>query len=273
MEHHHPIVTKNNGETEQFSEEKLRNSLRRAGADESIMDSVVERIEKKLYNGMTTKEIYRIAKKELEKTHSSSAAKYNLREALALFGPRGFAFEKFIGKLLEKENYKIKMNQIMQGKCVDHEIDVSAYKDDKKILVECKFHEKPWSMSHIQTVLYVNSRFRDLSNEYNDVLIVTNTKFSEQAVKYATCSGMNLLGWSYPRGGSLQRKIEENKIWPVTMIPSLNRKELDFCIHNGLILLEEVTKLDFKTLKHKLKTSSSRARRLLENAKKLMEEL
>ncbi len=53
-------------------------------------------------------------------------------------------------------------------------------------------------------------------------LLVTNTKFSSKAIKYANCVGINLLGWRYPKEGGLEYYIEKEKFYPLTILPSVN---------------------------------------------------
>jgi len=39
-------------------------------------------------------------------------------------GPTGYPFEKYIAKVLNTYNFTTKTNQVLNGKCVFHEVDV-----------------------------------------------------------------------------------------------------------------------------------------------------
>ena len=55
------LITKTSGAVVPFSEEKLRASLQRSGASKDIVDSILHDIKPKLFQGITTKKIYRMA--------------------------------------------------------------------------------------------------------------------------------------------------------------------------------------------------------------------
>ena len=58
----HPVlITKADGEREQFDPGKLEQSLERAGASPSVRAHVVDKIVKELRDGMFTEDIYRHA--------------------------------------------------------------------------------------------------------------------------------------------------------------------------------------------------------------------
>ena len=92
-------VTKFSGEIVLFDKEKLRDSLRKSGADERAVSEVIKMIEQELYEGIPTKKIYRLAFQLLKKFSNVHAARYNLRTAVQALGPAGFYFEKFVAKL------------------------------------------------------------------------------------------------------------------------------------------------------------------------------
>jgi len=95
-------ITKTDGKTELFKVEKLRRSMRRAGADPEETNRIVVEIEKLLYDGVKTQEIYRHAFTLLRNNLPPTAARYSLRRALFNLGPTGFPFEKFLARLFPK---------------------------------------------------------------------------------------------------------------------------------------------------------------------------
>ena len=50
-------ITKENGEKEKFDFEIVKESLRNAGADESLVDDVIKRIENRIHDELTTAEL------------------------------------------------------------------------------------------------------------------------------------------------------------------------------------------------------------------------
>lgn len=126
----HVLVTKADGGSEFFKVEKLRRSLRRAGANQSEVSEIVASIEKILHDGILTQEIYRQAFALLRDSKPPAATRYSLRRALFGLGPTGFPFEQFLGKLFEKDGYTTNTGIMLAGNCADHEIDVAAYKAD-----------------------------------------------------------------------------------------------------------------------------------------------
>ena len=250
-------VRKASGELEAFSEEKLYNSLKNAGAGETLINWVIENIKPQLKQGITTRKIYREAFKLLRKKTGTLAARYSLKQAIMELGPTGFPFEKFIGELLKPMGYNTLTGQIIQGKCVTHEVDVVGWNDQMQILVECKYHNTPGTICSVQVPLYIQSRFLDVKAAWEQMpenkgknyrgWIVTNTRFSGDASDYGKCAGLHLVGWDYPRAGSLKELVETTLMFPVTVIPGLNKKQKHILIHQDVILCTQLAK-DFSVL-------------------------
>ena len=68
-------VTKSSGEQAQFSKEKLRRSLIKSSAANKDIEYIISEIEKILYQGISTKAIYKKAFKLLRKASRPTAAK------------------------------------------------------------------------------------------------------------------------------------------------------------------------------------------------------
>ncbi|MCA9357357.1 ATPase, partial [Candidatus Kaiserbacteria bacterium] len=99
-------ITKADGSTEIFKVEKLRRSLRRAGADPEEVSRIITQVDKDLYDGIQTQEIYRNAFSLLRNSRPTAAARYSLRRALFNLGPSGFPFEKFLARLFNTDGYE-----------------------------------------------------------------------------------------------------------------------------------------------------------------------
>ncbi len=233
------FVAKSDGTTEAFDPAKLRASLKRAGAVPDEIHKVVQTVEKDLYSGITTTEIYRRAFAYLRGHKHTAAARYSLKRAVLDFGPSGFPFEVYMAELFRLEGYSASVGQIIQGGCVEHEVDVvlsakkstplSKKKDATSTYVEAKFHNTLGLKTDLKTVLYVKARIDDIraANPEKQIrgMVVTNTKFTERAVQYASCVGLELLGWEYPLKGNLHDRIEAAQLYPVTALTTLSKGE------------------------------------------------
>jgi len=243
-------VTKFSGEIVLFDKEKLQNSLRKSGADESAVFQVMHEIDEQLYEGIPTKKIYKLAFQLLKKFSNAHAARYNLRSAVQALGPAGFFFEKFVAKLFELEGYQTQTNLIFDGKCISHEVDVLLKKENIISMIECKFHGNQDTKSDVKVPLYILSRFNDLKEKDFSVFesnyqikhcwIVTNNRFTDDAVKFSICSNLNLLSWDYPKGNSLRNKIDSAQIYPVTCLTTLTQMEKDKLLIQEIITVKDL---------------------------------
>jgi len=244
------IVTKASGEEVVFSMDKLRQSLRNSGATEEQVEKVIKAIEPQLFNGISTKKIYTWAFSILKKSTGSVAAKYQLKKAITEFGPSGFPFEKFIGKLFERKGYHVKVGIIVHGTCVSHELDVVASSEKEHMMMECKFHSTQGKMSDVKVPLYIHSRFNDVKSQWllNKQLkdkqlkawVVTNTRFSPDALRYGICAGLNLLSWDYPLNESIKVMIDRYKHYPITCLTLLTKPEKEHLLENNVVLCSEL---------------------------------
>ncbi|MET0759949.1 MAG: ATP cone domain-containing protein, partial [Flavobacterium sp.] len=162
-------IIKHSGDIVEFNPEKLKNSLLKSGASNLVVESILQAIKKEVYEGISTKQIYKMAFGLLKKTANSNAARYNLKAAIQLLGPAGFFFEKYIARLFASEKYKTITNLTLFGKCVSHEIDVLAQKNDIFSMIECKFHVGRDAASDVKTPMYVLSRFNDLKERKQSI--------------------------------------------------------------------------------------------------------
>lgn len=224
------LVQKADGGTEEFAPAKLISSLEHAGASSSDAEQILENITRELTrrpgakgNVVSTSELYRHAFSYLRDIRHSAAAKYSLKRAVLEFGPSGFPFESYIAELFRTEGYTAKVDQIIQGKCVEHEVDVVLEKNGAKTYVEAKFHNTLGFKTDLKVVLYVKARTEDIDR--GEGLVVTNTSFTSKAVEYATCAGLGLLGWDYPQKGNLHDRIDKAGLYPVTALTTLTRRE------------------------------------------------
>ena len=246
------LIVKASGQKEPFSEEKLWKSLEKSGVQRALIKEVVDHIRGELKDGMKTTDIYRHAFSFLRKRHSLSAARYNLKRAIMELGPSGHPFEKLVGEILKTQGFSVEVGKTQKGFCVFHEIDVVAQKDNRRVMVECKFHNQPGIKSDIKVALYVQARFEDIERQweksleqnqkFNEVWLVTNTKLTSDAIKYANCVKMKVIGWDYPLGESFQDLIEKSGLHPLTCLTTLSRFQKRQLLERGFILCRDVGK-------------------------------
>jgi ribosomal protein S8 len=232
---------------------------------------VLENVIPHLYDGITTKKIYKIAFKELRNIDNPTASRYQLKWAIMRLGEgfQGFSFEKYVGKVFEKLGYETKLNVIAKGKYIDHEIDLEVEKDGKKYLVECKHRSKPGIWIHVQVPLYVYARYLDLKHKYDGAIVVTNARFSKQAVAYAKGVGLRLIGWDLPKNDSLKDLAEKSLVYPLTVLKSVDDKSLRKLLDVELIVVSDI--IDNPKFMEDI-LGKKKALQVIEEAKKLKDE-
>ena len=264
-------ILKSSGEKVRFSVGKLRNSLRRSGADDKAVEHIVNIVRDELYQGISTKEIYNRAFSLLKKKKSVFASKYKLKKAIYELGPTGFPFERFVGEIMTYSGYEVHIGVQMLGKCVSHEVDVIAKKNGQHILAECKFHGDQANKCDVKVPLYINSRYRDIldsqasngkKNMPNEGWVVTNTRFTKDAIAYSNCAGLKLLSWDHPEKNGLKDRIDRLGLYPITVSTLLTNREKQFLLSRDVVLCRNLIN-DHFYLDH-LGISSARKDRILE---------
>ncbi len=243
-------ITKADGKKELFEEQKLIDSLRNAGGSEEIIDDILGHIGKEIYDGMPTSEIYSRAFKLLRSHSMPMAIKYSLRRALSDLGPDGFPFEKYVAKIFQAWGYETLTDQTVLGVCVAHEVDVVAWNKDRLMMVEAKFHNELDLKSDLKVILYIKARFDDLRGnmfKYGGIVrkldegwLITNTKFTDQAIRYGECNGVKMLGWNYPAKGNLQDIIEELRLHPFTCLTNISNVNKKALLKKGVVLCTDI---------------------------------
>ena len=255
MKTHTINVLKASKEKATFNSKKIVNSLIRAGADQETIERILQKIEEQLYEGISTKEIHNKAFQLLKKKNRLIASKYKLKKAIYELGPTGFPFERFIAAILKNSGYNVKIGEIIQGHCVTHEIDVIAEKDGETTLIECKFHGTEGRICDIKVPLYIHSRYQDIVKHNNSKVkdkknltpgwVVTNTRFTEDAMAYGKCVDLYLVSWDYPTGESLKDRIDQAGLYPITVSTLLTAKEKQFLLSRNIVLCRELINDNF----------------------------
>ena len=270
-------IKKASGIIEDFNPDKLLGSLMRSGADRDQAEEVIWKIIPDIQPYTSTKKIFRLAHKYLRQYNRSSVLRYSLKKSLLRLGPSGYPFEKYVGELFKHYGHDVNVGVILEGRCVTHEVDVFAFNKNEIHLVECKYRNRVENAPDVKIAMYFHSRFRDLraamKTQYPGKSfsgwLVTNTRFTDDAIKYAECSGIRLKSWRYPVKDSLEQMIEEKKLYPVTVISGLNSGQIRRLFEQKIILMKDLAKMDSGDIKDLLSISDRRALALKEEADKL----
>lgn len=244
----HILITKADGEQEPFDPAKLEHSLKLAGASTTMRARVLAHVMHELKPGMMTEEIYTHAFDVLRREEAVPvAARYSIKRAVFALGPSGFPFEQFLAEILRAHGWRAQTGVALTGRCAPHEVDVYAQKNGKRIGIEAKFHNDAAGKTDIKDALYVHARYEDLratplaSSHVDEGWLVTNTQFTRNAIRYAQCSGLTLIGWDYPRTRGLLALIEEARVHPLTCLTTLTDSEKRRLMDRKIVLCKHIS--------------------------------
>lgn len=259
-------VIKADGTRAPFDYGKVRRTCIRAGASRKLAHIIVNKISRQIHQDIRTDAIYKMVLRALDSEENGHIVKhkYRLKESIMRMGPAGSLFEEYIAKILENSGYQVNsLRSELVGKCVRHEIDIAAYSkaDNKKFMIECKYHNLPGIFTGIKESLYTHARFLDLGSHFDAEMLVTNTKVSTDVITYASCIGQEILCWRYPPEKSLEKLIEEHGLYPLTILPLSKKEVLSLC-ENGVTIAKDLLSKDPNQLSNKTGIQSGRIRKL-----------
>jgi len=240
-------VQKADGSLQQFEAAKVVKTCLRFGASRRTAEKIAFEIEKQIHDGMRTRDILQMIYSKLRLYKPEISHLTDLRKALSLISPRDF--EVYIQQLLREHGYSVTPNQIIQGKCIAHEVDAIASKGNQVYLVEIKHHVNYHSPTGLDESRIARAVFEDITDGYqkgtnslqiNRTMIVTNTKFSDHSLQYSKCRGIDQIGWSYPINNGLQDLIEEKQFHPLTCLKELDEDLYSALISNDIIAMKQV---------------------------------
>jgi hypothetical protein len=268
-------VIKNDGRTVPFSFGKVRATCIRAGASNKLATHVAKRISDKIHDGITTRQIYDMVLETLAIEDKSQAIghRYRLKESIMLMGPAGFPFENYVSAILTEHGFRIKSRRTkIKGICVTHEIDIIASTENTnaRYMIECKFHNLPGIYTGIKEVLYTHARFLDLKEQFDEEMLVCNTKISDVAITYGKCVGQEIISWRYPINNGLEKMIESKGLYPITIL-GLNKKELQNLSQNNMMLVKDLINVDSYPLSQQIKMPLRRIESLQNLAKQIIQ--
>ncbi|MBU4347969.1 hypothetical protein KJ671_00490 [Patescibacteria group bacterium] len=275
-------IINSRNDKEIFSFHKVLRSAKRSGASLTVSQHIAKQIEKEVYPGIKTSEIFKRIKELLSKKTPQVALKFSLREAMNKLGPTGFPFEEFIKGILINNGFEVKINQYISGvSSISYEIDFLATKGKLIYIGECKYRNMAGERVDIKVALYNYARFLDIkNNSYFKKLqankfriksmLVTNTKFTTYAIKYSEYQKTELLGWKYPLNKGLEYFIEKDGLYPITILPSLKGGLKNIFIQEGIMLAKDLLDLDIDLFSKNLNIPKKYILPLIDEAKILL---
>ena len=262
-------IIKASGKKEKFNQEKIFRTLIKAGAPRKLASEIVSQVESKVKDGTTTKQILDSALKLLRERNPEIEARYDLKRAVMSLGPTGFPFEKYFAEILKKYGYETKVGEILKGTLTSHEIDIIATKDSKKYMIEVKYHNVQGIYTKLKVALYVYARFLDLKKQFYQAWIATNTRMSKQSIIYAKGMSIKITSWEHPKGESLVELIEKKKLYPITILKSVDNKTKHQLSNSHLVLASNLLKTDINELKRKTGIPINVLRQIVGEARKI----
>jgi len=273
-------VTKFDGRRQAYSREKVLTTSMRMGVSRKDAEKIADEVEARLYDGMPTQEILRIVRKCLHDCEPRLDLRIDLRKSISLLRPKP-DFEHFVRLLLQEYGYTVTPNQIVRGRCVEHELDGISRKGNDVVYLEVKHHTSPHTYTGLGVVKEVRATFEDLVEGFHDggndigfnkVLLVCNTKFSNHAKRYSACRSIFQIGWKSPIDGGLEQRVEEKGLYPITLFRDLDRESKEGLGNRGVILLKQVLKEDTKRLARSSGVRRSRLNKLVDFARDMLGE-
>ena len=217
-------------------------SMKRVGVPDELQPMVVQHIKERLRPNIPTSEIFYHILEFLKTKDTKASLRFNLKQAIFDLGPTGFPFERYIERIFQYMEYRTQVDVILEGECVHHEIDLLVEKEGKRDMIEAKFHNQGGSKTEIHVALYTYARYLDVKekNNIDKVWIITNTKLSQDAVHYAQCKGINVIGWNYPDRGNLQNFVEYPGMYPITILNVLSNEERRQLLEHNIVLCSDL---------------------------------
>lgn len=248
------------------------------GATRAAAEKIANQIEARLYNGISTKQILQMIYRRMKKHKPVMKHQIDLRRALSLINPAP-DFEQYIQILLREHGYQVTPNRIIRGRCVEHEIDAIAKKDNKTYMVEVKHHYKYHTPTNLDVTRISRAILEDVTEAHqldqtdlkiDYAMIVCNTKLSEHAKRYANCRGISHIGWSTPKNKDLQTMIQEKKLYPTTFLKALNAQARHKLSTNGILTLKQLTERHPAELKRQTGLSIDKVESIVTSARAVL---
>jgi hypothetical protein len=247
-------------------------------ASRKVAEAVADKVERRVYDGIPTKKLLQMIFRYLKKYRPTVRHQIDLRKAISMLRSKP-DFERFVQLVLREHGYEVTTNQIVRGKCVEHEIDAIAGLGGETFLVEVKHHYSHHTYTGLDIFREARATFEDLTEGYGlglnsinftKALVVCNTKFSKQASQYASCRGIKHIGWKAPPERGLEQVIEEKRLYPITFLKGLDRVTLEKLADGEVLLIRQLVEGSTSKIEKRTGIQRKRLIDLIERAKEIL---
>jgi hypothetical protein len=253
------LVKKADGSLQLFDREKVVRTCLRMGANRQVAYEVAEKVERRLYEGISTAKILQMIFQFMRRHKPIVGNLFDLRKGLSLMLPKP-EFEVFVQVLLAHNGFEVTPNQLLDGRCVEHEVDAIARKNGVTFFVEAKHHASYHTQTGLDESRIARAVLEDVIEGFalgkcdlkiDRAMIVTNTRYSDHALQYGKCRGILQIGWSSPTDHGLRDMIEGNNLLPLSCLRGLNIDGRVRLANFGIVLFEQIIKEDTAGLARK----------------------
>ncbi len=253
-------VTKADGTKQLFDREKIVQTCLRMGANPQVALEVAKQVEPQLYEGIPTHKILQIIFSLMRKPKPALRHLFDLKQGISRMDPKP-EFEVFVRVLLAHSGFQVKPNMILRGLCGEHEADAIATKDGETYFVEAKHHINYHALTGLDESRIARAIIEDLTEGYQNgvtgikidhAIIVTNTRYSEHAIKYGGCRGIMQVGWNSPERFSLRDLIEKHKLYPLSCLRGVSTDIRLRLVEVGIVLIKQLLEQDCQYLERKI---------------------
>jgi len=268
-------VTKADGTRQLFDREKVVRTCLRMGTSRKIADDVAEKVESRLYDGISTSKILQMTFWLLRKYKPAIRHLLDLRKGLSLMDSKP-EFETFVQILLAHSGFEVTPNRLVIGRCVKHEVDAIARKDGVTYFVEAKHHVNYHTLTGLDESRIARAVLEDVTEGFelgksnlkiDRAMIVTNTRYSEHASRYGKCRNILQIGWSSPTDLCLQNMIEVKNLYPLSCLRDLKRETKTKLVNSGIVLLKQLFEEKPSTLARRTGVQKETLKQIIEKAK------
>jgi ATP cone domain/AF1548-like, C-terminal/Restriction endonuclease len=276
-----PFVIKADGSKQLFDEEKIVQTCLRMGANRDDAVEVAQQVERRLYDGITTKKILQIIFVLMRKRKPAVKHLFDLKYGISLMDPKP-EFEAFVRVILVHSGFQVSSNTILRGLCGEHEVDALATKDGLTHFVEVKHHNSYHALTGLDESRIARAIMEDVTDGYahgltrvkiDGAMIVTNTRYSEHAINYGRCRNILQVGWDSPELFGLREMVEKHKLYPLSCLRGVNTKARLLLVEAGIVLIRQLLEQDSRYLERKTGLSQGSVLSIMEKAKHTTETL
>ena len=139
-------------------------------------------------------------------------------------------------------------------------MDAIARKNDITYFVEAKHHTGYHTSTGLDESRIARAVLEDVTEGFalgrnslkiDRAMIVTNTRYSEHAIRYGGCRNILQIGWNSPANLGLQNMIEEKNLYPLSCLRSLRGEDRMKLVNSGIVLMKQMNEEDPAELSRK----------------------